>query len=97
MAAYLHPRRIEEAIAPAAGAMTNQSAMVARSAVPYPNGLIPTLFDRIPAKIIISQALTKKNPPAAGSEKNGLTASPLYSRMQGSLARCFAGRDRQVA
>ncbi len=54
--------------------MTNQSAMVASRAVPYPNGLMPTRFDRIPAKIIISHALKKKNPPAAGSEKNGFTA-----------------------
>lgn len=69
-------------MAPAAGAITNQRAIVARSAVPYPNGLMPTRFDRIPAKIIISQALTKKNPPAAGKEKNGLTASPFYSRNQ---------------
>lgn len=58
--------------------MTNQSAMVASRAVPYPNGLMPTLLDRIPAKIIISQALTKKNPPAAGNEKNGLMAFPFH-------------------
>jgi hypothetical protein len=44
--------------------------------VPYPKGLMPTRLDRIPAKIIISQALKKKNPPAAGSAKYGLMASP---------------------
>jgi hypothetical protein len=67
-------------MAPAAGAMTNQSAIVASSAVPYPNGLIPTLFERIPAKIIISHALRKKNPPAAGNEKNGLTLYSPFTR-----------------
>jgi hypothetical protein len=72
-------------MAPAAGAMTNQSAIVASNAVPYPNGLMPTLFERIPAKIIISHALKKKNPPAAGSEKNGRTAFPL-SQEEASLA-----------
>jgi hypothetical protein len=67
-------------MAPAAGAMTSQSAIVASRAVPYPNGLMPTLFERIPAKIMFSQALKKKNPPAAGNEKNGLTAFPFHSR-----------------
>jgi hypothetical protein len=70
---------MDEAMAPAAGAMTSHSAMVANSAVPYPNGLIPTRLDRMPAKIIISQALRKKNPPAAGSEKNGRMCLPLSS------------------
>jgi hypothetical protein len=71
--------RTDEATAPAAGAMTSQRAIVASIAVPYPNGLMPTFGERIPAKIIISQALTKKNPPAAGKEKNGLIASPFHS------------------
>jgi hypothetical protein len=70
---------MEEAMAPAAGAMTSQRPIVATSAVPYPNGLMPTFDERIPAKIIINQALTKKNPPAAGNEKNGLIASPFHS------------------
>jgi hypothetical protein len=69
-------------MAPAAGAMTNQSAMVASNAVPYPNGLMPTRFERIPAKIIISHALKKKNPPAAGSEKNGFTIFPFHKRKE---------------
>lgn len=69
-------------MAPAAGAMTSQTAIVATIAVPYPNGLIPTSFDRIPAKIIVSHALKKKNPPAAGNEKNGFTASPFHQRKQ---------------
>ena len=81
-------------MAPAAGAMTNQSAMVPSKAVPYPNGLMPTLCDRIPAKIIISQALTKKNPPAAGSEKNGFTASPLHPITRARVARYFVGGER---
>jgi hypothetical protein len=71
---------MEEAMAPAAGAMTSQTAIVATIAVPYPNGLMPTSSDRIPAKIIVSHALKKKNPPAAGNEKNGFTASPLSFR-----------------
>jgi hypothetical protein len=77
---------MDDAIAPAAGAITSQVAIVASMAVPYPNGLIPTLFERIPAKIIISHALTKKNPPAAGNEKNGFIASPLWFKDWGSLA-----------
>lgn len=69
-------------MAPAAGAMTSHTAIVATMAVPYPNGLMPTSLDRMPAKIIISQALKKKNPPAAGNEKNGLTASPFRLKEQ---------------
>jgi hypothetical protein len=84
-------------MAPAAGAITSQVAMVATIAVPYPKGLMPTLFARIPAKIIINHALTKKNPPAAGNEKNGFIASPFGNRSgkpsPNRLRRC----DRQVA
>lgn len=69
-------------MAPAAGAMTSHVAIVATIAVPYPNGLMPTSLDRMPAKIIISQALKKKNPPAAGNEKNGFMASPFRQRNQ---------------
>jgi hypothetical protein len=69
---------MDDAMAPAAGAMTSQRAMVASSAVPYPNGLMPTRSESIPAKIIISHALKKKNPPAAGSEKNGFIVPPSF-------------------
>jgi hypothetical protein len=73
---------MDEAMAPTAGATTSHTAIVATIAVPYPNGLIPISFDRIPAKIIVSHALKKKNPPAAGNEKNGFMASPFHQRKQ---------------
>ena len=66
-------------MAPMAGARTSQRAIVATKAVPYPNGLIPTSSWRIPAKIIRSQAETKKNPPAPVRAKNGRTPHPFLS------------------
>src|SRR5438093_10703950 len=76
-------RRMEVAIAPAAGATTSHSPIVATKEVPYPNGLMPTSSWRIPAKIMSSQAEKKKNPPAPLRAKKERIPTPLSGRIPG--------------
>jgi hypothetical protein len=58
---------VVRATAPADGAMTSQSPMMATIAVMQPNGLIPE--GTAPTKIISSYPLMKDSAPAAGSAR----------------------------
>jgi hypothetical protein len=69
-------------MAPAAGATASHSAMVTTIDVMYPNGRIPTSSPTMPANSISSQALRKKDGPAATTPKKSPMAHLRMSCMR---------------